>query len=494
MNTKAIIYNKVKKVGTTLCLLLLATCFFTSCNDWLDVSPKSQIKEEDHFSREGGYKDQLKGIYTALTTQSMYGLNMGIGFAEVLSHTYNIDPNGNWRYANDFNYTESLSESTISTIWSSTYSAITNCNILIRNIEKADPNIFTDYNYHVYHGEALGLRAFLHFDLMRLFACAPSMNSTAPGVPYVTEYSTEVVGQKSVNETMQLIVNDLMKAREELAYDTLTATGEYPNKDFDFKRNNFNYFACTLTLAKAYLWMGDTQNALRYAKELVDWTESDIWDHCFTWVHYTNMQQTARNQLDTSFSTEHIFQLRINDWEDIGNYYFMSEGGANALTPAEATVEDIYEISMGLGGDWRYTKGFEQDGEKRYSAKFWYVAGSSYNNIYPLLRMSEPFYIAAECYKNTNPKEAIRLLQVVRENRGLSADNFPLSENLTAEQIHNEFYKEYRKEFIGEYGELFFYYKRLNAAEIKGSALRPGKGVYVLPIPSNDQEFGGYSN
>ena len=129
MNTKAIIYNKVKKVGTTLCLLLLATCFFTSCNDWLDVSPKSQIKEEDHFSREGGYKDQLTGIYTALTTQSMYGLNMGIGFAEVLSHTYNIDPNGNWRYANDFNYTESLSESTISTIWSSTYSAITNCNI-----------------------------------------------------------------------------------------------------------------------------------------------------------------------------------------------------------------------------------------------------------------------------------------------------------------------------------------------------------------------------
>ncbi len=108
--------------------------------------------------------------------------------------------------------------------------------------------------------------------------------------------------------------------------------------------------------------------------------------------------------------------------------------------------------------------------------------------------MSEPFYIAAECYKNTNPKEAIRLLQVVRENRGLSADNFPLSENLTAEQIQNEIYKEYRKEFIGEHGELFFYYKRLNAAEIKGSALRPGKGVYVLPIPSNDQEFGGYSN
>lgn len=478
----------------TSCLLLLATCFFTSCNDWLDVNPKSQIKEEDHFSREGGYKDQLTGIYTAMTTQQMYGLNMGIGFAEVLSHTYNIDPNGNWRYANDFNYTETSSEGTIGTIWSSTYSAIANCNILLRNIENADPNIFTDYNYHVYRGEALGLRAFLHFDLMRLFACAPSMNGNAPGVPYVTEYSTEVVGQKSVNETMRMIVDDLEEARTELAYDTLTATGEYPNKDFDFKPNNFNYFACTLTLAKAYLWMGDTQNALRYAKELVDWTEAPLWDHGFHWIHYTNMQQTNRNELDAAFTCEMVFRLVINDWEDIGNYYFKSAGGANALSPADATAEDIYEISLGLGGDWRYTRGFEQDGEKRYNAKFWYNTGGDYNNIYPLLRMSEPFYIAAECYKNSNPKEAIRLLQVVRENRGLSADNFPLDENLTAEQIQNEIYKEYRKEFIGEHGELFFYYKRLNATEIKGSALRPGKGVYVLPIPSNDQEFGGYTN
>ena len=494
MNTKTIIYNKVKKAGMTSCLLLLATCFFTSCNDWLDVNPKSQIKEEDHFSREGGYKDQLTGIYTAMTTQQMYGLNMGIGFAEVLSHTYNIDPNGNWRYANDFNYTETSSEGTIGTIWSSTYSAIANCNILLRNIENADPNIFTDYNYHVYRGEALGLRAFLHFDLMRLFACAPSMNGNAPGVPYVTEYSTEVVGQKSVNETMRMIVDDLEEARTELAYDTLTATGEYPNKDFDFKPNNFNYFACTLTLAKAYLWMGDTQNALRYAKELVDWTEAPLWDHGFHWIDYTNMQQTNRNELDAAFTCEMVFRLVINEWEDIGNYYFKSAGGANALSPADATAEDIYEISLGLGGDWRYTRGFEQDGEKRYNAKFWYNTGGDYNNIYPLLRMSEPFYIAAECYKNSNPREAIRLLQVVRENRGLSADNFPLDKNLTAEQIQNEIYKEYRKEFIGEHGELFFYYKRLNATEIKGSALRPGKGVYVLPIPSNDQEFGGYTN
>ena len=93
--------NKVKNVAASVCVLLLAICFFTSCEDWLDVSPKSQIKEEDHFSREGGYKDQLTGIYTALTTKEMYGLNMGIGFVEVLSHSYDIDPSGKWRFVNN---------------------------------------------------------------------------------------------------------------------------------------------------------------------------------------------------------------------------------------------------------------------------------------------------------------------------------------------------------------------------------------------------------
>ena len=84
------------------------------------------------------------------------------------------------------------------------------------------------------------------------------------------------------------------------------------------------------------------------------------------------------------------------------------------------------------------------------------------------------------------------MLNIVRENRNLSL--FPLSTDLTADQIQQEIYKEYRKEFIGEHGELFFYYKRLNISDIKGSATRGSKSVYVLPIPSNDQEFGGYSN
>lgn len=490
MITKADIYKKVK---ARVFYILLTTLLLTtaSCNDWLDVEPKSQIKEESHFEREGGFRDQLTGAYTKMTTEEMYGLNMGIGFVEVLSHSYDINPNGRWRYANQFDYAESSSESIIDDIWADTYNCIANLNLVIRNINEADKSRFLDNNYHLCRGEAYGLRAFLHLDLMRLFACSPAMDNNAPGVPYVTEYRTEVVPQRSVAETMQLIVADLLTAREELTHDSLYCS---PSPYYHRATRNpyFNYYAATLTLARAYLWMGDTQNALRYAQEIIDKVRSDERSLPFSWVHYTEMQSANLYEVNRLFTSEHIFALRINNWEDVGNLYFKSLGGSNSLSPSDATAEDIYELSAGYGNDYRYLRGFEQDGERRYMCKFWHIDGSSCNDLLPLLRITEAFYIAAECQKQTNPAEAVALLNEVRENRNLSA--FPLSTDLTADQIQVEIGKEYRKEFLGEGGQLFFYYKRLNMPEIKGASARGSKAVYVMPIPTSDQEFGGYSN
>ena len=149
-------------------------------------------------------------------------------------------------------------------------------------------------------------------------------------------------------------------------------------------------------------------------------------------------------------------------------------------------------MSRGFGNDYRYLKGYTMDGDTKYLCKFWHVEGGKYNDIYPLLRMSEAWYIAAECLEDSEPEKAVELLNEVRENRNLKL--FPLDSNLTPQQIQQEIYKEYRKEFVGEGGQLFFYYKRRNAQQIAGTAVKPGKSVYVLPIPENDTEFGGYSN
>ena len=93
---------------------------------------------------------------------------------------------------------------------------------------------------------------------------------------------------------------------------------------------------------------------------------------------------------------------------------------------------------------------------------------------------------------DSEPEKAVELLNEVRDNRNLKL--FSLDSSLTPQQIQQEIYKEYRKECVGEGGQLFFYYKRRNAQQIAGTAVKPGKSVYVLPIPENDVEFGGYAN
>ena len=101
-------------------LALLAVIFLTGCNDWLDVSPKSQIEENDQFSRPSGFRDQLTGVYTLMSQSSLYGMNLGFGFAEVLSQNYDVDASSDWQPISEYDYTNDKVEPTISTIWNTT--------------------------------------------------------------------------------------------------------------------------------------------------------------------------------------------------------------------------------------------------------------------------------------------------------------------------------------------------------------------------------------
>lgn len=64
-------------------------------------------------------------------------------------------------------------------------------------------------------GEALALRAFIQFDMLRLFAPAPSTN---PGdrkfIPYVNTYPSYISNPKTVNECLELITKDLIDAKQ----------------------------------------------------------------------------------------------------------------------------------------------------------------------------------------------------------------------------------------------------------------------------------------
>ena len=77
-----------------------------------------------------------------------------------------------------------------------------------------------------------------------------------------------------------------------------------------------------------------------------------------------------------------------------------------------------------------------------------------------MIRLSEMYYIAAECEAASNTIAATTLLNAVRTHRNLSAYTVPA---LSSDSLGVEISKEYQKEFMGE-GQMFYFYKRKNIA------------------------------
>lgn len=75
-----------------LILSLLISCsqFFMSCENWFDVNPKSQVKNDILFENENGYKTALFGIYTTMATPALYGQELTMSLLDVLAQYYTI--------------------------------------------------------------------------------------------------------------------------------------------------------------------------------------------------------------------------------------------------------------------------------------------------------------------------------------------------------------------------------------------------------------------
>ena len=463
-------------------LLLGIGVSLVSCEDWLDVRPKSEILTDMHFEEENGFRDQLAGVYTAMTETSMYGRSLSFGLMSVLSQDYDLKSESTYRYAAEYNYEETGTKGMIDNIWSSTYNCIANLNIMLKYIDN-DPNIFTDNNYKMYKGEILGLRAFLHLEMLRIFSPSPKANANAMAVPYVTQYDKVVTKQKTVNETMNLIIADLLEAEK-----LLKESDAFLNQDLNYtvrwdRRYYFNYYAVVGTLARAYMYKGDTENALTYANIIIE--EGEDYNSDFSWTSNDTMESKYEEQVNRLFSGECLFYLNVKDFNDIVKYHFTSSASNNTFTPSETKAEQIYEKALGYGNDYRLHKNFQYDGADKYLWKYHQYENGACTDIVPVIRKSESYYIAAEILKESDPDRAIELLNLVREARNL--EFAPLS-NLTAEQIQEEVAKEYRKEFLAE-GQMFFYYKRLDATRIEGAGVN-AQSIYVLPMPDTEIEFG----
>lgn len=471
----------MKKFIYTICLALA----FSSCSDWLDVQPKTNIEETDLFKNEQGFKEALTGIYIKMSTNTLYGRDLTYGFMDILAQRYENSQNQNADYDDAsvwYTYPSTRTETYTETFWSESYNLIANLNNLIANIDERGDVITTDGYREIIKGEALGLRSFLYFDLLRMYGPIYKDNPSSASIPYRTEFNRDVAKLLPASEVIDNIISSLIEAEELLVDDPMTISFPTSGSVTGFLNSRFNRmnkYAVKAELARAYLWKGDKENAAIKAQEVIEATKSGG-SRQFTLV--------TDNTQDKLFSTELIFALSmdsetfadqvesdfsITSW----NYYIIMDVD-RLYEIFDTSTDGTNDIRLREGAGFTISNGaatlkYSQDG--LYSPVL--------ENTMPLIRLPEMYYILAECTDDMS--EASTLLSTVRSARGIDEVTFQ-SESERTTQLE----KEYRKEFYAE-GQLWYFYKRMGYATFLNCPVSDMKeSNYRFPIPDDETILG----
>jgi starch-binding outer membrane protein, SusD/RagB family len=489
--------------------ITLAALTLTACNDWLNVNPSTEVDSSQLFNSESGYADALTGVYSKMTSTSLYGRNLTWYMLDEMAGCYSsVGWGTNYEIA-EYPYKHSNESrdddiiTMVDSIWSGMYNQVANLNSLLSTIDGNKSVFSSEDNYKIIKGEALGLRAYLHFDLLRMFAKPYSIGKDSLCIPYVTVLGKKVTALSTEDEVLTDIINDLKEAKELMVNDPIvigstpaSCLASTPSDSYykyyniaiyHNRRLHFNYYAVLATLARAYLWKGDKTDALAAAKEVIA-AQSDR----FPWVTNENLSAINSSSSDTknrdrSFVTEQIFALNIlkttmqNDMD--GYIYFGTS--SDALYDLQVD-QSVYE---GHTTDPRYMYWTTTNGTYGTLLTKFYQNDACYDYFQqrlPLIRISEMYYIAAECAPTV--AEGVAYLENVRSQRGLSAS--PLSTTMTADELSSDIETEYRKELVGE-GQMWFYYKRHLAAEIPNMSNFNSIDLYTFDRPEDEDTYGG---
>ncbi len=513
-------------------IILSSLFFFSSCDSWLDLKPETQVTEEELFNSGDGYRASLNGLYKAMGTSELYGREMAFGMVDCISQQYRMDYGSNIIYDQKyvdiagFNYSTSDVSALIENTWRQAFNVIANANNLIQNVTMESPDLFAqgEMEKNLIIGEAYACRALMHFDMLRLFAPAPVNDDGNIYVPYVENYPNITASPIAVKPFLDKVIHDLEYARTLVAewdtcnvgvgtlitgkarfYNTFSfGTEIYDNSNlrvenfFKGRGYRLNYYAITALLARVCQYADQGQKAFEYAEEVMDFEVKDYygWQKAFAKDDFSGVTTTNWNsKSDLKIVSNLVFAVyneKAYTDLNLSKFFIPETYGSPTWLVINKEYQKIFETRTGTDEsalDYRsLNMVFYGNGQYPLSGKWYYSENESVrdNNvtILPVIRATEMRYIMAEYYaRQGNFAEARNILTDIRARRGCSE---AISISNWAE-FEEELIRDARREWISE-GQLFYLYKRLNAAVNFGrNVIRPlSRAEYLLPVPSNE--------
>jgi hypothetical protein len=470
---------------------LAAGILCPACGDWLAVHPETEIAGDDLYSSPDGFRTTISGMYTLIGDTTLYGGNLMFGYTSLMGHNYSAANGANaddYTYIMEGTYDAGIERSTgflpqRTRIWANAYKTLATCNDLIARTRASKPSLFTrgEVERDVILGEALAARGLLHLDLVRLFAPAPVTGDATPVVPYVSRFPEYNAVPLPATRVLDSVIVDLTTAARLLARNDTVERPMYKDHFNDdvaddgsgifFTQRGFrlNYVAVTGLLARAYLYKGDKTNALRCALEALKFK---------VWFPFT---------LRTSLSNPYTMSRRLANDVLFGGYCDDTFEFYNRMLPALKNARSLSgQLFANDVNDYRYlylTEGPVSVKWKPYTRSESDLAQWRLRMMTPVIRMSEMYYIAAECMAEINLAGATALVQEVRVGRGAVRVVAPV----TLEEFMNELELEYCREFLAE-GQTVFFFKRLGRPIFNGNE-GPVTMNLVVPVPGGEYVY-----
>jgi hypothetical protein len=453
-NTRFSGYTRLCKTLTFKIALfeVICSCLMTGCDGFTEVGlPASQLTASAVFEDKATANAAMVDIYskirdTGLLTGSLSGLSSELGLYGDELTLYGGE-------VNFYNNALLPSGNEVSELWNSSYNQIYAANAVISGVVKSTSLATADRDQ--LKGEALFVRALLHFYLMNCFG----------DIPYIvtTDYEqNRVVRRIPENEVYVLIQADLEQAIALLPEDYIGAERVRPNK-----------WTAEALLARVNLYMQVWDEASNAASAVLNQTGLYVWEA----------------DLDKVFlkeSTTTIWQLMPSipgdNTKEAETFSFVS--GPPPLSALSNPLMEAFVPEDQRKVHWT-TEVIDGTDIWYHASKYKAVANTGSSLEYSIVfRLAEQYLIRAEARAHQGDLIGAKEdLNKIKNTAGL-----PDTEATTATAIIDAVIAERRLELFTEFGHRFFDLRRTGKLDAVLSPLKAGWNAADrnFPIPESE--------
>ncbi|WP_020528843.1 RagB/SusD family nutrient uptake outer membrane protein [Flexithrix dorotheae] len=430
-----------------LITLLFGLLALSSCEDYLDQKPISEIGDNGFYTNDAEMETAVIAIYDGFQN----GVLREFALTEMRSdNSRTKNSEGEWAQFEDMNVEST--NATVSGYWTGQYNVIFRANTVLKHLEVVSDESLKNQ----YEGEALFARALSHFNLVRLFGDVPLIDKV------IIQSESDYFGRVPSNEVYDFIVDDLTMAAAKLPAKGDIATGRATSG------------AAKALLAKVYLTIGQHAEAKTLLDQVIASNEYQL---------VGDYHDIFYNELNDEilFAIEYLDD-NTNDSQDF-SLEFTALGLASGLNYATNNLTNAFSVEDSI----RSKVAFNQENTLEVGK---FITASSdatlCGNDWIVLRYADVLLMHAEAImaggNATTDGAALASFNEVRVRAGL-----PEVTEITKEMLLNE-----RRFELAFENQRWFDLNRFGVAEQVLSAFASEEGftfsntALLLPIPQRE--------